>query len=343
LFDIPHRKKIAVTSAKGTICPTGNTAAPLLLSAVLLPVDVETCIPALPSIHPDLDRTDDTSRPHSPDSIASPRSNNRPGRVDLQQHIFSPQGSPFFMPNPFRRPVPAGSRLFVPALLLCLLSLTAAQAIGQEATPLTPFQKQMERFDLAVSAAGTIGTNVSGIEQRDAHNTTLVNGVVTPDPNLLAISPSSTVGELITLRYVARPLAGFEFNFGNSRSTQNFAFTPPLVPNKLQSAQTGVREMTLGYVAHTPKLFGVQPYLGVGGGTIRFKPTPNGGEGLPFQYRAAYYYNLGVEYTFPSSHFGARAGFRQLIYLAPDFQQNYLTITRRTVTSEPTFGFFLRF
>jgi hypothetical protein len=36
-------------------------------------------------------------------------------------------------------------------------------------------------------------------------------------------------------------------------------------------------------------------------------------------------------------------GFRQLIYLAPDFQQNYLTITRRTVTSEPTIGFFLRF
>jgi hypothetical protein len=38
-----------------------------------------------------------------------------------------------------------------------------------------------------------------------------------------------------------------------------------------------------------------------------------------------------------------RVGFRQLIYLAPDFQQNYLTITRRVRTSEPTFGFFLRF
>ena len=237
------------------------------------------------------------------------------------------------MPNPFRRPVPAGSSLLVPALLLCLLSLTAAQAIGQEATPLTPFQKQLNRFDLAVSADGILGTSVSGIEKRDAATTN----------NNLAISPSSTVGELITLRYVAKPLVGFEFNFGNSRYTQNFTFTPPLVPNLLHSAQTGVHEMTLGYVAHTPKLFGVQPYLGAGGGTIRFSPTPNGGEGLPFQYRAAYYYNLGGEYTFPASHFGVRAGFRQLIYLAPDFQTNYLTITRRTVTSEPSFGFFLRF
>jgi hypothetical protein len=38
-----------------------------------------------------------------------------------------------------------------------------------------------------------------------------------------------------------------------------------------------------------------------------------------------------------------RVGFRQLIYLAPDFLQNYLTITRRTRTSEPTIGFFVRF
>src|ERR1035441_2528782 len=84
--------------------------------------------------------------------------------------------------------------------------------------------------------------------------------------------------------------------------------------------------------------FGITPYLGAGGGTIRFKPTPYGGQGLPFQYRAAYYYQLGLEDNFPGSHFGMRLGFRQLIYLAPDFLQNYLTITRRTRTSEPTIG-----
>ena len=164
----------------------------------------------------------------------------------------------------------------------------ASQAIGQEATPLTPFQKQLNRFDLAVSADGIVSSDVSGIEKRDAAST----------HNNLLISPSSTVGELITLRYVAKPLAGFEFNFGNSRYTQNFTFTPPLVPSLLHSAQTGVREITFGYVAHTPSFHGVQPYLGAGGGTIRFKPTPNGGEGLPFQYRAAYYYNFGVEQNF---------------------------------------------
>jgi hypothetical protein len=233
------------------------------------------------------------------------------------------------MPNSFRRSVFAGTGLLVSALLLCLLCLPASQALGQDVVPPTTLQKQLDRMDLAVSAAGIVSSNVSGNEQ--LHPATM-----------LTISPSSTVGELVTLRYIAKPLVGFEFNFGNSRYTQNYAFST--TPAPLLGAQAGVREMTLGYVAHLPyHPFGITPYLGAGGGTIKFTPTPYGGEGLPFQYRAVYYYSLGVEQNFPSSHFGVRLGFRQLIYLAPDFQQNYLTITRRTVTSEPTFGLFVRF
>jgi len=251
------------------------------------------------------------------------------------------------MPISFRRSVSAGSGLLVPAFLLCLLHLAAVQAIGQETTSSIPpgLQKQLNRIDFAISAAGTIGTTVSGIEQRDAHATTLVNGVTTPDPSTLTIKPSNTAGELFTLRYIAKPLVGFELNVSNLRFTQNYTFNP--LPGGQQfligGAQTGVREMTLGWVFHTRTVYGLQPYVGAGGGTVRFKPTPGGGQGLPEQYRAAYYYNLGLEDNFPNSHFGVRAGFRQLIYLAPDFQQNYLTITRRTRESEPTFGFFLRF
>jgi len=290
----------------------------------------------------------------------------------LQQHIFSPQGSPFFMPNPFRRPVPAGTSLLVPALLLCLLSLTASQAIGQEAVPLTHFQKQMARIDFAFGAAGIMSSSVSGIEQRDANGITTVtpSGTKTTTavtgPTFLTISPSSTLSELLTLHYTAKPLLGYEVNFGNFRYAQNYSFTntttttvtntattPPTTttatttnnPDILQSVQAGVREFSFGYIAHPRKIYGVQPYLGAGIGTLRFKPTPGGGEGLPFQYRMAYYYNFGVEQNFTgsASHFGVRVGFRQLIYLEPDFLTNYLTITRRTRTSEPTFGFFLRF
>jgi hypothetical protein len=284
------------------------------------------------------------------------------------------------MPISFRRPVFAGTYLPVPALLLCLLGLTAPPAIGQEATPPTAFQKQLSRIDFAITAVGEIGTPVSGIEQRDSFSatsgpitttgpagTTVTTSVTTP--TTLNIKPSSTVGELGTIRYTAHPYLGFEFNFGNLRYTQDYTFTntttttailtspttPPTTTTTVTTAtnhpnflvggvQAGVRELTLGYVAHLKyRPFGITPYLGAGGGTIRFKPTPYGGQGLPFQYRAVYYYQLGIEDTLPNSNFGMRLGFRQLIYLAPDFLQNYLTITRRTRTSEPTVGFFVRF
>jgi hypothetical protein len=214
--------------------------------------------------------------------------------------------------------------------------------------------KVLSRIDLSVVAAGELSTSVSGIEQRDAHSITTIGGTTYTSNTQLTIKPSTTVGELATLRYIAKPLVGFEFNFGNIRYTQDYTFvttTTPTPPTPIPSptflaggVQSGMRELTLGYVAHFhPLLYGITPYAGVGGGTVYFHPTPGGGQGLPFQYRAGYYYNLGVEGNFPQSNFGMRLGFRQIIYLAPDFQQNYLTITRRTRTSEPIIGFFLRF
>lgn len=251
------------------------------------------------------------------------------------------------MPNPLRRSVtfqslPIKPGPLVPSLLLILLSLSAASAIAQTppAPPVTGFYKQLGRIDLAVQAAGLFSTSVSGANYVGINFTE---------------RPSDTVGELGTLRYIAKPYVGFEFNFGNSRYAQNFntnsyaniAACPnsnPFCTYVPGGAQNNVHEETLGYVAHPWRsIFGLNPYLGAGGGTLQFRPTPGGGQGLPRQYRAVYYYDAGVDDYFPTTHLGLRLGFRQLIYLAPDFGQNYLTITRRTRTSEPTFGFFLRF
>jgi hypothetical protein len=279
------------------------------------------------------------------------------------------------MPNPFRRSVSLEAGPLVSALLLlCVLSPTARQAIAQDTpAPRNALERQLDRIDFGISGAGIITSSVSGIEKRDADvtatSTTVAGGVTTTtnsvSSTLLKISPSGTAGELFTLRYIAKPFVGFEFNIGNARYTQNYAFTttttavstysnsaPPTTaitttyPSLLVGgAQNTARELSLGYVAHLHKFYGVTPYAGAGFGTLHFTPTPGGGQGLPFQYRAVYYYNVGLETMFTGSadHIGVRLGFRQLIYLAPDFGQNYLTITRRAVTSEPTFGFFLRF
>ena len=237
------------------------------------------------------------------------------------------------MPISFLRSVSAKTCKF--ALLFSLVGFPASQAIGQESATQTALLKQLNRIDFAITATGLLSTRTSGVEQRDANTT----------HSVLSIRPSSTVGELGTIRYTAKPWVGFEFNVSNGRFVQNYTFTPQPTQNILAGgAQTGVRELTFGYVAHLPwKPFGIQPYAGAGGGTIHFTPTRYGGQGLPPQYRAAYYYHLGLEDNFPGSHFGMRVGFRQLIYLDPDFLQNYLTITKRVRTSEPQVGFFVRF
>lgn len=261
-----------------------------------------------------------------------------------------------------RRPAVAGPALVL--LLTALFLLPARRAAAQDstqqdsATEETKTQKFLDHFDLGVSAAGELTNTVSGIEQRDANVVTVSNGLTSTSKTLLTIAPSRTVGELGTLRYTARPWLGFEFNFGNQRYTENYNFvtttsttppTPPTIttsePNLLTGgAQTGVHEITWGYIAHPPhQFFGLQPFLGAGGGTMSFHPTTGGGQHLPFQYRAVYYYTAGVDGQFPNSHFGIRAGFRQDIYLAPDFLQNYLTILKHVRTSEPNIGFYVRF
>ena len=236
------------------------------------------------------------------------------------------------MPISFRRLVVPATSLLAPVLLLGFFY--SPQAAAQTSTH-PGVQRQLDRIDFGLSAAGEFGTTVSGIEQRDANTT----------KSVLKIQPSKTIGELVTLRYTAKPYFGLEFNFSNHRFVQNYTFTPPPSPTILTGgAQVQAREYSFGYVAH-PSFhpLGVDPFLGAGAGTIKFQPTAGGGQGLPYQYRAVYYWQIGAEKNFPDSHFGMRAAFKQDFYLAPDFLQNYLTILKRVKTSEPTIGFFVRF
>ena len=212
------------------------------------------------------------------------------------------------------------------ASLLLLAALLAGSAAAQT-TPVSPLDKQLARIDIGVQGVGEYNTTVSGPIIPLSSN----QGQVVTDV------PSNTFGALVTIRYIAKPWIGLEGNYGYARYTENFS-TPPY------GSQTKATEETLGYVATPPhKFFGLQPYLGAGVGTTKFTPTPHGGEGLPFQYRATYYWNVGVQQEYLNNHFGLRLGIRQLIFLAPDFGQNYLTILKHTTTLEPGVGFYFRF
>ena len=107
--------------------------------------------------------------------------------------------------------------------------------------------------------------------------------------------------------------------------------------------QTKATEYTFGYIVHAPTQLGFQPFLSAGAGTIAFKPTPGGGQGLTEHARMTYYYSAGVEDMLFASNFGVRAQVRQVFFKAPDFGQNYLTINQHTSTFEPGIGIFVRF
>ena len=210
------------------------------------------------------------------------------------------------------------------ALLACATSAASAQT--------TPLGRQLARVDFGISGAGIFNKQVSGPVLPSAA------------PNFgttVTQYGSNTLGALGTIRYIAKPYVGFEFNYGFARYTENYSPAPN--GSSIFQIQTTHNEYTLGYVAtpaHT--IFGLQPFAGGGAGSIEFKPTAGGGEGAPKQARAVYYYNVGLQQEF-ASHFGVRASFRQLFFLAPDYEQNYLTIKKRTITSEPTIGFYARF
>jgi hypothetical protein len=205
------------------------------------------------------------------------------------------------------------------SLFFCLLAAPLARA--QQAAPETALDKQLARVKLSVTAIGAISGKTAGTNYLGQH--------VTQDP-------STTVGVFANASYSATKWIGVEFNFTQARYNNTFNIAP-------YGVQTRANEYSFGYLVHPFKdFYGFQPFVSGGMGTTAFHPTRGGGEGLPYQYRATYFYNVGLDYPV-TEHFGARVHFRQAFYKAPDFLTNYLTTNQHTSTIEPGLGFYLRF
>ncbi len=207
-------------------------------------------------------------------------------------------------------------------LLFCLFS---ALSLSPARAQVTATGRQLQRLDLALSGVGVFTKNVQG---------TNYQGVT------VSQNPSSTLGALGTVRYTRSPLLGVEFNYGYARYTENFLSTPSYITG---GAQTTATEASFGYVAHGPQLLGFHTFGSAGIGAMIFKPTAGGGQGLPERARFAPYYAIGVEEPVFTNHIGLRAQFRQVFFTAPDFDQNYLTLNKRTFTTEPGIGIYVHF
>ena len=232
-----------------------------------------------------------------------------------------------FFVRPFRSfPVLLSAALFAGGVV----SSAAAQA-DPGAAPQTRFDRVLDHFDFAVSAVGEFDSSVSGPVQNR----------LAIAPSTLSERPTSTVGAMGTVRFQKSPWIGGEFNYRWAKYNYDFSFTDTTLNFATQNT---ANEFTLGYVAHPGHdLVGFKPFVGVGAGTVEFKPSRSSGSGLPVQARAAYYYTLGGDKPLVGDRFGLRLGFRQVFYLAPDFGQNYLLIKKLAIASQPTVGFYVHF
>jgi hypothetical protein len=232
----------------------------------------------------------------------------------------------------FRRA--AACATFAAALVAAAFSPARALAQDVEPNPETPLQRQLDHVDLALSGIGQFSTATNGVNYR---------------PQNVNLTPSNTFGGLATLSYTKSPLVGLQFNYSYARYTDNFTLTnTAATPNGDQpftlGVQTRANEYTLGWVFHThDQHFGVIPFAAVGAGTVGFTPTRGGGQGYLEQARMTYYYSVGADTPLFNKYFGFRAQFRQLFYLAPDYETNYYTDLKRSIASEPTIGFFIKF
>jgi hypothetical protein len=237
------------------------------------------------------------------------------------------------------------------AAILFFASLTAAAAAQ---APVTGLDKQLDRINLVISGSGALNHATSGANPlnqttTDSSGNKIGCGLL-PNPQPCETTydkPGNTVGALIDIQYIKSPLIGLEFNVDYSRYVQNFTYYPLSPGSAPTQTPLGIQndavEYTLGWVFHTPKVFGIGTFASAGAGATDFVPTRGGGyQNLP-QARATYYYNVGFEQQVLSPHFGLRASFRQAFFLAPDFEINYLRVLKHTSTVEPTIGFYLHF
>lgn len=218
------------------------------------------------------------------------------------------------------------------ALLATASFFLSVTGIAAAQTP-SAFSRQMSHVDFGISAVGQITGTVSG---------PIIPGGAPNHGTTLSQYASDTVGATANIRYAPKPYVGVEFNYVWGRYTENYSPAPN--GGSLFQVQTTSNEYSFGYLITPPHLiFSLQPFASAGAGTNQFKPTGGGGNGAPHQFRATYYYNVGLQKELFNSNFGMRASFRETFYLAPDFGQNYLTILKHTTTYQPTVGFYVRF
>jgi hypothetical protein len=207
--------------------------------------------------------------------------------------------------------------------LFSALLVTAAMAGVGRAQATQTAEPPKERFDVGVGAF----YQVTGAS----------NG------NFLREDTTSSGGGLIDFRQPYRPWLGYQAEVGFTKFYE--AYNKGLV-----KTENNVTDFNVSYLLELPPVYGVQPYLTIGGGIIVFSPVSgtlidvNGTlpHALGSQLLPEFTYSLGLSLPV-FRRLGVRGGLRGLKYKTPDFHQDLLDTHTLRNTLEPNISVYYRF
>jgi hypothetical protein len=161
--------------------------------------------------------------------------------------------------------------------------------------------------------------------------------------NFIRDDTTESGGGLFSFRQPYRPWLGYEVNVGYTKFYE--AYNKGVV-----KVESNVSDLSFSYLFQSPTIYGVQPYLSVGGGIIVFSPiagtlidlnSPTT-KSLPSQLVPEFAFNFGLNYPI-FSRLGVRGGLRGLKYKTPDFHQFSIDTKTLRTTLEPNITVYYRF
>ena len=213
---------------------------------------------------------------------------------------------------------------FLGALLIAVGMLPwAVPCLAQDTQAVPAAPEAKERFDVGASGLYQVTNAANGNSLRD--DTTESGGV------------------LISFRQPYRPWLGYEADLSYTKFYE--AYNKGIV-----KVESNVTDFSFSYLLQSPVIYGVQPYLTLGGGIIVFSPISGTltnlnqtvPSSLPSQLLPEFTYSFGLKMPL-FSRFGVNGGLRGLKYKTPDFHQVSIDTHTLRTTLQPNIGVYYRF
>ena len=158
---------------------------------------------------------------------------------------------------------------------------------------------------------------------------------ITSQDNVPHQATTNSTGFLLSFRDRPVSWAGVELNYQYSAFSERFV----RLNQTRVSVPQSFDEASALYLVHA-HVFGISPFVGVGGGALYFNPSP---VHVRTQLRGTGLTTIGLDLPVPNSRMGFRVQARALLYRAPNYNDPTIATSRWVATSEPAASVYIRF